>query len=174
MYVLLYAGILFGLAYFDVLNAADNALTNWLLFGGAFLSFVVLRFIMLKVTMPDPPPLPSAPTESTNGTLFGFFADVFTGGTGIGTTIGQIYDEETNKGRIVAHTTNLQQWASSYEQEVVAPWVGVAIVSVPDHAWVYILCRHSFVVIRVIYFSSRSNNQNQDFVMQEVILGHSD
>ena len=130
MYVLLYAVILFGLAYFNVLHASDNALTNWLLFGGVFTGFIIFRFIMLKVTMPAPPPLPSAPTESTGGTLIGFLTDTITGGTGIGTTIGQIYDEAANEQRIAGYTSNLQQWASSYEQDVVAPLVGVAIVSV--------------------------------------------
>lgn len=130
MYVLLYSGILFALTYLGIVKTSDNNLTNGLIFGGLFISFVIFRFFMLKITMPAPPPMPVAPSESTNGTLFGFFIDVFTGGTGVGTAIGQIYDEEANQEQVTKYTTNLQQWASSYEQDVVAPLVGTAIGSI--------------------------------------------
>lgn len=72
MYVFLYAGILFVLTHFDIVRASDHNLTNGLMFGGLFISFVILRIVILKVTMPAPPPIPVAPNASTNGALLGF------------------------------------------------------------------------------------------------------
>ncbi|KAM3092503.1 hypothetical protein ACKFKG_22060 [Phormidesmis sp. 146-35] len=130
MYVFFYTTIIFGLAYFHVLTQAEHLLTNVLVFGGAYLGFIVVRFILLKAMMPAPAPLPPAPNPSVAGSVVGSIADLFFGTGGLGTAFGGGWDEAENAARAEGYLGSVQQWTERYENEVVAPRLGAALIGI--------------------------------------------
>ena len=130
MYVFLYTIIIFGLAYFHVLTKAEHLLTNALVFGGAYLGFIVARFILLKATMPAPAPLPAAPNPSVAGSIVGGIADLFFGTGGLGVAFGGGWDEAANAAKAEGYIGTVQDWIERYENEVVAPRLGAALVGI--------------------------------------------
>jgi hypothetical protein len=125
-----YSVIVFGLAYFNILHRSENALINWLVFGGVYFALVVIRLIVLNVTMPEAPSIPSAPTESAGGTIVGFLADVFLGTAGLGTAFGQGWDEAANENQTKQYIASYQRSLWNHGQGVVIPRRKAAFIDI--------------------------------------------